>query len=212
MTVAWSSSSQAWIWRWGICWSCSSEWQISNCRARSLSIRGNLCSWRACWKVMCRHQTLLSLDGYLAVLNHTVIGFPLGLIISPSWSRNISSKQLDYFTVGALCDWLHLLSSSQTLQGESPVDISLHNAISQALSKEVSMMRMGHLAEQTIDIGTALDLGAMPNKEWTDKVSDSKAVVSLILRVGALHIGPSSSKLAFSSSPRSLKVMGIGRQ
>lgn len=99
--------------------------------------------------------------------SHWLLPGFVGLIIPPSRFRDISPKQLDHFTVGALCN-CDLLSSSQILQGESLVGISLHNAISQALSKEVSMMRMGHLAEQTINIGTPLDLGAMPNKEWTD--------------------------------------------
>lgn len=54
--------------------------------------------------VMCRHQYLLSSDGCIESHSHWLLPGFVGLILPPRRSRDISPKQLDYFTVGALCD------------------------------------------------------------------------------------------------------------
>lgn len=74
------------------------------------------------------------------------------------WSGGVSLIQRCYLTGNLLCLRLHLQPGGQVLQGVGSVETRMQNAISQAVLNKVNAVGVRHLAEQTIDVGTAMEL------------------------------------------------------
>lgn len=72
----------------------------------------------------------------------------------------VSPVQFSYLAGSPLYHQLYLQSGNQVMQGVSPVGTRPHNAILHAVPHEVDMVGVGHLAEQKIDMGSTLELGA----------------------------------------------------
>lgn len=79
-------------------------------------------------------------------------------LISLSRSGGISLIQRCYLTGNLFCLRLHLQPGGQVLQGVGSVRTRMQNAISQAVLNKVNTVGVRHLAEQTINMGTAMQL------------------------------------------------------
>lgn len=84
--------------------------------------------------------------------------FGFGLLTSSRCLGGVSPIQLGHLTADFLYLWLHLQPGSQVLHGVGSASTSLQNAISKAVPYEARTVSAGHLAEQTINMGTAIKL------------------------------------------------------
>lgn len=107
---------------------------------------------------LCRlHPGWPFLGCFLSLVEPHILWLLFGLI-SLSRSGGISLVQCCYLTGNLLCLSLHLQPGGQVLQGVGSVGASLQNAISQAVLNKVNTVGGRHLAEQTINMGTAVEL------------------------------------------------------
>lgn len=128
------------------------------------------------------------------------LGRPL---ISLGRPRGVALIQCCYLTGNLLCLRLHLQPGGQVLQGVASVGTSLQNAVSQALLNKVNTVVGRHLAEQTINMGTAVELVSilsLEGRQHADQGLDQAG--ERVEGAGVAHLESGSVEYCLDQMPR----------